>query len=179
MGESGMDIYQRLKADHERQRGVVQAIARATGDLEERHRLLYELYAELDAHAAAEEQTYYATLLTHTRDHERVRLSVADHDAFAALVVELASGGLDGCEWAACFDSLKDKLHRHLDEEETDGFALARRHLDGDLARSLGERFAALKAAELGGSIALATPLLPILDDIAGFGGLPLASLRP
>jgi hypothetical protein len=48
--------------------------------------------------------------------------------------------------------------------------------LDDDCARSLGERFADLKAVELGGSIALATPVLPIFDDLAGFGSLPLAS---
>jgi hypothetical protein len=173
-----MDIYQQLKADHDRQRSLIHAVSQAGDDLEARHRLLCELYTELDAHAAAEEQTYYAALLKHSRDHERIRFSVADHDALAALVVELASPGLDDPEWAARFDELRDKLHRHLDTEETDGFTLARRLLDDDRARALGERYADLKAVELGVSIALATPLLPILDDFAGFGSLSLVEFR-
>jgi hypothetical protein len=109
-----MDIYQRLKIDHDRQRSHIQAIEQVGDNLGERHRLLCDLFAELDAHTAAEEQTYYAALLTHSRDHKRMRVSVADHDEFAILVVELASGGLAEPKWTARFNALKDKLNRHL-----------------------------------------------------------------
>lgn len=173
-----MDIFQRLKLDHDRQRDLMARILRAADEPQERCRLFADLCVELDAHAAAEEQTFYAALLRLSRCPERVRRSVDDHDAVADLLGQLACTDADAPEWLDRFKALESRLSRHLDKEEAEDFPLVRRHLDDDLARSLGARFADLKAAEFGGSIALASPLLPNIDDLAGFGGMPLPEFR-
>ena len=58
-----MDIYARLEDDHEKQRDMSAGLARTSGDTSERRRLFDELRREIEAHAAAEEQTFYAELI--------------------------------------------------------------------------------------------------------------------
>ena len=56
-------IFAELKRDHDRQRKLLDAIAETSGDSEERRTLFEELRLELQAHAAAEEESLYATML--------------------------------------------------------------------------------------------------------------------
>ena len=61
-----MNIYERLKDDHCKQRGLCGGLAKTSGDTEERRRLFTALKTEVEAHAAAEEQTLYAELIAAT-----------------------------------------------------------------------------------------------------------------
>jgi hypothetical protein len=177
-----MDIYQQLKADHDRQRSLMAAVVEACADLEAHRRLFHDLCAELDAHAAAEEQTFHAALLTLSKDHESIRQRVSEHDEIAVLVADLASADLDDPAWLCRFKAFKDKVGHHLDKEELDDFALARRHLDDDRAARLGERFAKIKCREITqwGTALLASHLLLSLDELASFSAFPsLMDLPP
>ena len=177
-----MDIYQQLKADHDRQRNLMAAVVEACADLEARRRLFHDLCTELDAHGAAEEQTFHAALLTLSKDHESIRQRVAEHDEIAVLIADLAAADLDDPAWLCRFKTFKGKVDHHLDKEETDDFALARRHLDDDRAATLGERFAKIKCSEIAqwGAALLASPLLLSLDELASLSAFPsLMDLPP
>ena len=58
-----MNIYQKLKTDHDRHRELMRQIADTSGDSEERKRLFDVLVKEVESHAAAEEQTEFAVKL--------------------------------------------------------------------------------------------------------------------
>ncbi len=84
-----MDIYERLKEDHGRQKGLAGGIAETSGDSTERKRLFEEFKKEVETHAAVEEQTFYAGLISHEKDQEQARHSVTEYEEASALVKEL------------------------------------------------------------------------------------------
>ena len=91
-------IFDVLKKDHDRQRTLLEQIAETTGDSEERRTLFETLRKELQAHAAAEEESLYATMLADPDLRDEARHSVSEHkevdDLLGELVVaDMATGG--------------------------------------------------------------------------------------
>jgi len=60
-----MDIYQKIKRDHEVHRELMDRISATTGESEERKELFEKLLVDVEAHAAAEEQTLYSEIGLH------------------------------------------------------------------------------------------------------------------
>lgn len=148
-GGSRVDIYQRLKADHDKQRELAAGILAAAKRVRVRRRLFEAFCDEIAAHAAAEEQTLDAELLALSHDHELARQSVAEHDDLAASIDALAGLELSGAEWLTEFKNLKDRIDHHLEEEEGVKFALGRSLIERRRALKLGDRFEKLKSREL------------------------------
>jgi len=140
-----MDIYERLKADHGKQRGLCGGLAKTSGDTEERRRLFAALKTEIEAHAAAEEQTLYADLIATTEMQEQARHSVTEHKEAADLIEELAATDMSSSGWIARFAKLREELEHHLDEEEADVFPEARKLIAAGRADELGTAFDRLK----------------------------------
>jgi len=74
-----MDIYEQLIDDHGKQKGLLAGLVSTEGDSSERRRLFDLLKVELEAHAAAEEQVFYAELMAEPDGQEKARHSVAEH----------------------------------------------------------------------------------------------------
>lgn len=144
-----MNIYQRLADDHGKQRGMAAGLADTQGNSAERRRLFDEFRQELAAHANAEEQTFYAELMTHADAQERVRHSVTEHKTASDLLEQLADTDMSGSAWLQTFQQLKEEVEHHIDEEETEVFPLARSLISGERADDLGDAFAARKRTEL------------------------------
>src|SRR3546814_15297342 len=66
-------IFEDLKRDHDRHRQLLDQLAHIQGNGEERRSLFETLRKELQAHAAAEEESLYATMLgcPHLRAEDR------------------------------------------------------------------------------------------------------------
>lgn len=143
-----MDIYDRLKQDHDRQRDLAAKIAETTGDSDDRHRLWDEFKAEVEAHANAEEQTFYATLIEDPDTQEKARHSVSEHKDAADLLEELSTLEMSSGGWLQKFKKLKDELEHHVDEEENEVFSKARQVISEDEATRLAEQFDERKADE-------------------------------
>ena len=71
-----MDIYERLKQDHEKQRALGKKILETQGASQARKALWHDYKVELEAHASAEEQTLYAELMVHPEATDQSRHSV-------------------------------------------------------------------------------------------------------
>jgi Hemerythrin HHE cation binding domain len=82
-------IFAELKRDHDRQRKLLDAIAETSGDSEERRTLFEELRQELQAHAAAEEESLYATMLADPDLRDDARHSVSEHKEVDDMLGEL------------------------------------------------------------------------------------------
>lgn len=143
------DIYQVIKDDHASHRRVLGLLDKTHGDSDGRRELFERLKAEVEAHTAAEEQTFYATLIANPDGQEKARHSVSEHKEAADIIDELDGMAFSSSGWLTRFRSLKEALEHHMDEEEDEVFARARKLIAQDDAAKLGEDFAARKAAEL------------------------------
>lgn len=145
---STVDIYQRLQQDHEKQRDLAAKIMETSGDSEERHRLFTLFKQELDAHALAEEQVFYAELMEIPEGTEKARHSVAEHKEADDLLEELCELDMGSGGWIHKFDKLQHKVVHHVDEEEDEVFPLAAELIDPARGRELASEFDVRKRAE-------------------------------
>ncbi|QDX27607.1 hemerythrin domain-containing protein [Sphingomonas suaedae] len=142
-------IFEDLKRDHDRQRDLLARIAETSGDSDDRRTLFEELRQELQAHAAAEEESLYATMLANPDLRDDARHSVSEHkevdDMLGELVeMDMASGG-----WLTKFKSMRDRYIHHIDEEEEEMFPEASKDLDDATKAKLAAVFEKRKPKEL------------------------------
>jgi hypothetical protein len=147
-GHVSMDIYQRLKQDHDLQRNLAERIMATSGDSEARRALWHEFEPEAVSHAAAEEETFYSVLIATEDGQEQARHSVAEHQEAADLIEEIGESDMSSGTWIQKFAKLKEALEHHMDEEEQDVFALAKRLLGDDVATRMTGEFDQRKRAE-------------------------------
>ena len=147
--EMDMDIYERLKQDHEKQRELGETILQTQGASDERKALWHDYKVELEAHASAEEQTFYAELMSHPKASDQTRHSVSEHKDAADIVEELEEMDMSSPGWLTRFKQLKHDIEHHLDEEEDDVFSLSRELISDRKARQLAEAFNQRKPAEV------------------------------
>lgn len=141
------DIFERLKADHDSHRSLLARIDAADG--QERKSLFEAFRIEVTAHAAAEEETLYATMLADPELRHDAQHSVAEHKEIEDLLEALEA--LDGTaeEWDAKFGEMRHRYTHHIDEEEEEMFPAASEGIDDAITERLGERFEARKPAEI------------------------------
>ncbi len=142
------DIFARLKQDHDAHRQLFAKIADAKDD-EQKEKLFEQLKVEVTAHAAAEEETLYATMLARPDLREDAQHSVSEHKEIDDYFEELADLKFNGDAWRKTFDKLEHRYMHHIDEEEEEMFPDAAKDLTADEEDKLGKVFAERKPAEL------------------------------
>ena len=115
----GKDIFARLKQDHDLHRDLFEQLER---DASERESLFVRLTKELKAHASAEEQALYSTMLRKPETTDETRHSVAEHKEIEDLLNDLAAAGPDSDDWTAKLAHLRHRYIHHIDEEENEHF---------------------------------------------------------
>ena len=142
------NIFDSLKADHDRHRAMLVAIEEAAGDKAERDELFEAFRVDVTGHAAAEEQTLYATMMADPELQEDARHSVSEHKELDDMIVRLCELTTDGAAWRETFAELRTEYDHHITEEEEEMFpAAAARLSDADEVR-LARVFEARKPAE-------------------------------
>lgn len=120
-----MNIFEALRADHERQRSLAARLVETHGDSPERRDLFDRLKTELEAHAGAEERSFYVPLMEHDLTQDKARHSVAEHKELDDYVEQLESYDMSGPQWIQTAKQLAHRLEHHLDEEEREVFQMA------------------------------------------------------
>jgi hypothetical protein len=139
-------IFQDLKADHDRHRKLLERIA-DTGT-PDREAVFESFRLEVTAHAAAEEESLYATMLAIPDLRDEARHSVSEHkevDDFFGELLELEFGG---AEWEAKFKEMRHRYEHHIDEEEEEMFPAASEKLSAEDEARLAEIFERRKPKE-------------------------------
>jgi hemerythrin-like domain-containing protein len=129
-----------LKQDHEKVRGLLGQLENATGA--RRAKLLGQVEQELKVHTQIEEEIFYPAYRDATRKKEDKKLyfeAVEEHHV-VDLVLPEASDGDSPEELKAKAKVLKELVEHHADEEEKEMFPRARKALDREELRELGER---------------------------------------
>ena len=143
------NIFDRLKADHDKHRQMIEAIEQTQGDTPERRELYEAFKVEATAHASSEEVTLYATLMGEIEMREYAQHAAKDHheitEAFQATdEVDFGSTG-----WLASFRAVKDTYLDHIKEEEETIFPDALKDLGEEKAVDLKDAFNAIKPEEV------------------------------
>lgn len=129
-----------LKEDHEKVRGLLGQLEKASGA--RREKLLGQVEQELKVHTTIEEEIFYPAYRDAARKKEDKKLyfeAVEEHHVVDLVLPETKEGGSPE-ELKAKAKVLKDLVEHHADEEEKEMFPRARKALDREELRALGER---------------------------------------
>lgn len=143
------DIFERLIQDHDKHRELIAQICETTGDSDDRRSLFEQYRVDANAHAAAEEETLYATIMTMTDTRQDAQHSVKEHADLGMLFVELDEMDMSSSAWLTKFKTLAHDYIHHIDEEEEEKFPKAREAIDVAKAVELRAEFNARKPEEI------------------------------
>ncbi|MEO1167486.1 MAG: hemerythrin domain-containing protein [Pseudomonadota bacterium] len=142
-------IFARLKEDHDKHRTMLDLIDKTQGDSEGRRELFERFKTEVTAHAAAEEETLYATMLADPDLRHEGQHSVAEHKELEDYFAELEEMDYSSTGWLARFRTMKDRYLHHIEEEENEMFIAAAKGLSKETEKELAKKFEERKPAEL------------------------------
>lgn len=136
-----MDVFELLKADHEKVAGIMEKIDGTTErGLKTREELFSQLKSELDLHAQLEEQIFYPALEEAEETREITLEAYEEHNLVKQLLAELGAEPKDDEQWTAKFTVLKENVEHHVEEEEGEMFKKARKVLGKERAEEIGNR---------------------------------------
>lgn len=141
-------IYERLKSDHDRHREWLAKLAGTEGASDARRKLWNTFYYDVAAHAAAEEVTFYSSLISESDGQSEARHSVAEHHELDEMMKELNEMDMSSPGWLTRFKTMKDRYEHHIDEEEEDIFPVAREVIGPDKSGQVAAEFAERKREE-------------------------------
>jgi hypothetical protein len=144
------DVRALLEKDHDEAKELLERIFSADQS-RRRMSLLMQLKTALTAHSRAEENAVYERMLK-TKSSDSQELAdegYVEHRIVDHLLAELAGGDSGSTRWLATAKVLKELVHHHIDEEQTDTFAELGEHFDADQLATMGTAFLRTKAAIL------------------------------
>lgn len=141
-------ILTRIEEDHNRQRDLLERIAKTQGDSAERRELFEELTKELKSHAAAEEQSLYSEMLAEPKANDETRHSVAEHQEIDEMLNDLAATDMSSPGWLQKFKKFDHEYRHHINEEEEDHFPHFEKLIDDKADAEMTEVFKDRKKAE-------------------------------
>lgn len=129
------DIFGRLVQDHDKHRALIAMIEETTsGEPEQRKMLFEEFVKEVQAHANAEDQALWSSVLREPSATDDARHAVAEHKELDKLMADLAARDYSSPGWLRRFAALKEEYLHHVGEEEQEQFVAAEKVLsDKDL----------------------------------------------
>lgn len=137
-------IYRDLKADHDKQRGMLTELGKLRRDDAARRKLFETFRLELQSHAAAEEESLYAVMLGNPELRDDARHSVAEHKEVDDLLGELMDLDFGSDEWEEKFAHMRHRYEHHMEEEEEEMFPAADEelgdHVEAKMAKTYEER---------------------------------------
>lgn len=142
-------IFEDLKRDHDRHRKLLDQIAAGEGAGVKRRALFEALRVELQAHAAAEEESLYATMLACPDLRDEARHAVAEHKEIDDRLGELVDQDMGSKAWEKSFGELHHRYLHHIDEEEEEMFPKAGETLSAAAEKRIAGVFERRKPREL------------------------------
>jgi hypothetical protein len=142
------DVFGRLVEDHDRHRALLAMIEETEGKSSDREKLFEELVKELKAHAAAEEQALWSTVLRDPETTDFARHAIAEHKEIDDMLADLAARDMASSGWLRRFGGLKEEYLHHIREEEQEQFVAAQENLGASDVRYMRQVFNRRKKAE-------------------------------
>ncbi len=145
-----MNIYDRIKQDHDAARKVITQLKATTPEEgKQRQKLFDHLKIEMWVHHKVEEAVFYSYLRAGDDMHGEAMEAYNEHHMANGVFEELDTFPVDSEEWGMKFKALCELVEHHMDEEEEDFFPEARKTISDEVADLMGEEFDSRKAAAL------------------------------
>jgi hypothetical protein len=137
-----MDIYERIKQDHDAAREVIAKIKETTSRAWKTRRELFDhLKLDMWVHHKVEEAVFYSHLRAGKEMHGEAMEAVNEHHTANGLFEELDTFPVDSEEWLMKFKALSELVDHHMKEEEEDFFKKAKKVIPKNIAEMMGQRF--------------------------------------
>ena len=141
-----MNLLDALKQDHDAVKELLQEILDSE-DGKERSELFKTVKTNLTAHSRSEEKVLYRRLEKSEEGKDEALEGDVEHEVTDHLVESLARARDKASDsWTARCTVLKEILEHHIEEEQGETFATARKLFDEEQLEKMGEEFAKEKA---------------------------------
>ncbi len=141
-----MNIFDRIKQDHDAAREVIQKIKDTSERAEKTRQQLFDHWKlDMWVHHKVEEAVFYSILRETKEMHGDAMEAYNEHHMANGTIEELDTFPVDSEEWAVKFGALSELIDHHMTEEEDEFFPAARKLLDKKTQDLMGERFDARK----------------------------------
>jgi len=141
--QSNMEATALLKKDHVAVKALFKKYEAAGDHAEQtKQKLFDQIKAELDAHAAVEEQIFYPAVQEgrSAEAKDMVLEALEEHKVVKTLLEEIAALTPADDEFDAKMKVLQENVEHHADEEENEMFPQAKKQLSDDVRNELGTR---------------------------------------
>jgi hemerythrin-like domain-containing protein len=143
-----------LRSDHDKVRKLLEELETTTErGVKTRQELFEQLKSLLTIHEIIEEEIFYPALKAHPKARDIVLEAFEEHNVVDSLLGQLDGLPPDDETWGAKATVMRENLEHHIEEEEGEMFATARRVFDrvelDALGRQMDER-RRMATAELG-----------------------------
>jgi len=143
-----MDAIRMLKTDHDKVKELLERLEKTTERGEKtRQELFATIKGELTVHETIEEEIFYPALKEHPKAKELVLEAYEEHHVVDTVMAELEALDVTDETWGAKATVMKENVEHHIEEEEREMFAQARRVFDASELEELGARMAERKAS--------------------------------
>jgi hypothetical protein len=136
-----MTIYELLKKDHKEVSALFKKLENCMENKSEQSGEIFNtIKEELLAHAAAEEEVFYAPLKARSEaDEDKMSINEAyqEHHVVALLINEMSRMEINSEEWCAKAVVLSEIVEHHVEEEESEVFEKARKILSRKEAQDM------------------------------------------
>jgi hemerythrin-like domain-containing protein len=141
-------IYDRLKSDHDTHRALLANLAETSGDSSDRRKLWRRFYYDVGAHAAAQEEAFYAPLMEASKGQPKARHLVLEHHERDEMIQDVEGMDFSSPGWLARFKTMRDRYEHPIDEEENEIFETARKVLGANAPGEIAATFDTCKKKE-------------------------------
>lgn len=130
-----------LKRDHQAVSGLFRDFERLPDeDIAGRRPLVDRIRQELDLHLRIEEELFYPELERVPEASDLIREARTEHQLVKDLIAEIARLDPTDLDYVAKVEVLRENFTHHVEEEESEIFPLAKKHLSGDRLDKIGDQ---------------------------------------
>ncbi|HET9249233.1 MAG TPA: hemerythrin domain-containing protein [Actinomycetota bacterium] len=142
-----MDALQLLKKDHDQVKKMLKDLAATTERaVKTRQELFGRLKFSLTVHEQMEETVLYPALKEHAKAKDIVLEAYEEHDVVDTILAELEQTPFEDETWHAKLTVMQENLLHHIQEEEGEMFAQARKLFDREMLGALGRQMQQIKS---------------------------------
>jgi hemerythrin superfamily protein len=108
-----------IRQDHKKVEGLFRKVEQTKG-AQAKRRLAENAMAELEIHAALEEEIFYPAVKKEVDDGSMVQEAIQEHQTVKQLIAELKGMGEADDEFESQFSQLVENVQHHVEEEENE-----------------------------------------------------------
>ncbi len=135
-----MNIITILKADHKEVAALLKKLLKSE-TAQSKESIFSKIYEALNLHARFEEKVFYPAVRKTAKTKDLVLESYVEHDMIKILLADIRKMSIKDELWKAKVTVLQEIIKHHVKEEEQELFPQAKRILDKDQLKDMGEKY--------------------------------------